>query len=943
MAMIKWDKNITKKGWGIYSVAFIVTALFCYVLFIIKGETLIKFGSSNVDGLTQVYPAYVAVKHMIQGLFNGDGIAAWNWSLGMGGDSFEYFGSKLLNPLTYLIILFPDDRIDLGYTIATILRQYLAGLTFYLCMREEKLGWKQSVVGALSYAFSGWVFGTALNQGSFANAAVVLPLLIMGAEWIFKKKTPTLFILSVAFCLTCGVTWTFICGVVVVAYFFARYRDYHSGQSFANLAKDFGEFVLYGIDGILIASPFLLSILCSMTAATTDTGANNRVLAFAIEKYLSIPEGLFRAVEVGAVSYSYICMSIICVLLLPMIILQAKKKDTIAWIAIVLSVAAMFPITSSIFNGLSYPAGRWYFVLAFFIIWACMKCLNKDTFTKKNILVMAAWLAFLVAWVAIMFVLGIGSKGAVIAAASGGFWGALMLASIYVYCYKCHEEKSRKLLEGFAGLVLIGAIACSCNIKLLGGDYIDDYLELESAAVKIGASSERAVAELYAEDDGFYRTDLSYRLNSELHSKMRANSNLVYGNRSVYAYSSLIDSKWNEFCKVIGNNYGCFARLAVMSNDNRAYADFLTGVKYYLGSNIFEETASQYAGYDFDTYKTINGVDVLKSNYSIGLGAPFDSYITQSELLSIPTLLRDQAMLQVAVIPDDQADKLSGIAHADVSELKTDSSKIKCEIKAGANAELDTEAKTIAVSGGDGQLIIDCEKANNCQLVVSFEGLERASKTYEEHLELDNLKPAANSIGEAVDKSSYRDRGAFTITARKGGIKKYSYCEKDSTRGFNDIESFNINMGYYDSTEGTIEISLSETGTYTYENICVYAIPMDVYDEYAAQLDASKMQLTEWDDDFLSGNVKAEEDSVLYLAIPYKKGWTARVDGEEAEIINTDIAFSGVLIPAGTHSVELEYSHWGMKAALAASLAGVMMLVAILLRRRKEQSEQAAA
>lgn len=933
------EKNLTKKGLKIYSMAFFITALFCYVLFIINGVSFLKFGSSNVDGLTQTYPAYVAIRHMIQGLFAGKGIDAWNWSLGLGGDTFEYFGSKLLNPLTYLVILFPDDKIDLGYSVATVLRQYLSGLCFYLCMREVKLGWKQSIVGGLSFAFCGWVFGTALNQGSFCNAAIVLPLLIMGTEKVFNGKSPILFILSVAFCVTTGVTWTYISGIVTVGYFLVRYHDYHSGEGVGNFAKNLGTFVLYGICGILISAPFILSMLCSMTSATTDTEANSRTLAFALEKYLSIPEGLFRTVEVGAVSYSYICVSIICILLIPVTVKNAKKNGTTAKIAIGLSIAAMFPFTSKFFNGFSYPAGRWYYVLSFFIIWACMECLNRETLANRKTLIgMGIWLILLVLWVGAMYlVIDIGSKGAVIAALSGGFCGALLLVCIYLYYFRCSKQHTAKLMECLCAVVLIASIACSTNIKLLAGDYIGDHLKLGKAAEKISALSERAVDELYAEDDDFYRTDISYRCNSELHSKMRANSNLIYRNRSVYEYSSLIDSKWNKFCSAIGNNYGSFARLAVMSNDNRAYADFLTGVKYYLGSSKFEKNASDYAGYSFKKYANIDGVEVLKSNRCIGLGAPFTAYITESELMSAPQLVRDQLMMQVAVVPDSKVDELDGVEHVDISNLDADVSIVKSDIKAGKNTEINKYDKTVTVKGGKGHLTISCDRAENCQLILSVEGIERASKTYEEHLKYDNAKKSSSILGESIRRASYRDRGAFTITVNKGSIKKYSYCEKNSTRGFNDIYAYNINLGYYESVDGDIEISLSEPGTYSYDNICVLAIPMDVYDQYAKKLSDSRIRLNEWEADRLSGKVKCEKDSILFFSIPYKEGWKVKIDGMKAETINTDIAFMGVAVSAGAHDIELTYSHWGMKPALLASLLGVVMTAIILIKRRKKE------
>ncbi len=420
----------------------------------------------------------------------------------------------------------------------------------------------------------------------------------------------------------------------------------------------------------LLAMFLILSMLSSMGAATTDTEAANRTFAYALEKYLSIPEGLFRAVEVGAVSYSYICLSIICILLMPMLVMQLKKRKTVAWIAAVLSFAAIFPITSKVFNGFSYPAGRWYYVLTFFLTWACMECLNRETLSnKKSRLIMGGWLAFLVAWVAAMyFIIGIGSKGALAAALGGGVCGALMIACIAIYFDRCSNAKQRKTVQFIGGLILVGAIACSANMKLLPGNYTGDYLRFGGSADRVAASSERVIDRLYEEDGDLYRTDIAYRTNRKLHSKLRVNSNLIYNNRSVYTYSSLLDSRVNRFCSVIGNNYGCFARLAMISNDNRPCPDFLLGVRYSLGNNRYEKNASEYAGHDFEKYADIDDVEVLRSRRSIGIGTSFTSYITESELMSMPQLVRDQIMMQTAVVPDDKTDAVKGVSCLDSLE-----------------------------------------------------------------------------------------------------------------------------------------------------------------------------------------------------------------------------------------------------------------------------------
>lgn len=889
------QKNSLKKDIFLFSALFAITALGCYLFFALNGKTFVKYGN-NIDGFTQIIPAYTAIKHMIADLFAGKGIAAWNWSLGLGGDTFEYFGCKLFNPFTYLIIAFPERLIDLGYTLVCIIKQYFAGLAFLLCMRKCGLNRNQTIVGALSYAFSGWLIGTALSQGSFENAAILLPLLVMGTEKVFRKESPILFIISVAYCVASGVTWAYICGIVIVIYYLARYHDYHSGEGLESCLRNIGQYVLYGFIGILISAPFVLSIISSMTGATTNTGANSRIWFYAIEKYFSVPEGLFKLSEVGPVSYSFIYISIVCVMLIPMLVNSLRKKSTIAWLACGFAVLAIFPITSKAFNGFSYAAGRWYFVIAFFMIWATIECLNNETLSDaRNLAIMLIWIIVLATWTILMYVTGYGSKSGVAAAVIGTAFGLTIIALIY---FRFIRKKEGRAIEVLIAAVCVLAITCPVNIKAcpLVSDYLDEFLEVGEAVDRFATSSERTVSEI--NDSSFYRVDQGYRLNKNMSTKLKPNANIFYNNRSIYTYSSLVDSDWNKLNKIVGNNYGYFARVAVLSNDNRSPMDCLLGVKYFLGNNEYEVNASEYAGYGFKPYTEVDGVDVLKNQNTIGLGAAFNQYITESELMTLPQLVRDQAMMQVAVIPDDEAGKMSKIEHADINDIQTTIKELQYTKRIEKN-----------------KITLEPETADNCMLMVSIEDL---------------VKKTDGSI---------EDRGNFTLKIKYGDITKYSYCEKNSRRGFNDISEYNINLGYKEHHSGNIEIIFRNTGDYDCTAIKVYAIPTDQYQMIATNLCKNSIDVVNFDDksDVIEGTLTTDESSIIYTSVPYKKGWTAYVDGEPATIIkNTDIAFTGIMVGAGEHTIRMEYSPWGMGYALTGTFIGIASLIYIAIRRKNE-------
>lgn len=887
------------------------------MFFIIEGKTFIKFTQSNADGLTQTYTSYLSLKHLLQNLFNGKGISTWTWALGLGGDTFEYYGFKLFNPLTYFIIAFPDNLIDVGYSIANVLREYLAGLTFYLCLREVKLGSIQRIIGAITYAFSGWMVEVVLNQGSFENAAIIFPLLIMGTERIFKKKSPVLFIISVALCVATGVLWTYISGIFVVIYYLARYHDYND-RDLEKFAKNTLQYVLYGVIGILISAPFVLSIICSMTGATTDTQAQTNLCWYPIEKYLSIPEGMFKYTEVGATSYSYIFVSVVCVCLMPLVLISIKKKkSTIAWLALILSVLSLVPVTSKVLNGLSYPAGRWYFVLVFFVIWATMECLNKEYISEqRNIKAMRIWIIILAATTIILYAVGLGNKKAAIAAVIGLILGIIFIQIVPLF-FKEGKSSSKLILIGI--IIFVISLAYPIIGKTYSGNgYLNQYLGVGESSERLNTSSERIAPELATTDKSFYRIDQAYRINKNTKNKLKTNANLVFNSNSIYTYSSLVDSKWSEFNKILGNNYGCFSRTMVVSNDNRPVMDFLLGVKYYLGDNKYEKSSTRYAGYGYEKFKKIEDVEVLKNDYSIGLGTAINQYITESELMEYPKLVRDQVMLQAVVIPDDEIDKVSGIKHAEPEDIETQIYELENKvIRTKKNTKLSKH--TIKVKGKKGKIVFKRQRKANTQIILSLQGIER--------------------IGENKE-----DQGQFRLIARSKGLKKYAYCEKGSPRGFNDIEDYNLNMGRNENISGTIRLSIRTPGTYKYDAIKLYAIPMDVLEDNAAKLQETSFQVKEFDRNksTVSAKVKAKGNSILYLSIPYDKGWKAYVDGKEVETIeNVNIAFTGVKLSSGYHNISLTYSHWGMKVALIGTVIGAISLLIVILYWRKKVYEKA--
>ena len=83
--------------------------------------------------------------------------------------------------------------------------------------------------------------------------------------------------------------------------------------------------------------------------------------------------------------------------------------------------------------------------------------------------------------------------------------------------------------------------------------------------------------------------------------------------------------------------------------------------------------------------------------------------------------------------------------------------------------------------------------------------------------------------------------------------------------------------------------------------------------------------------------VEGDVDSLLVVSQAMADGWTARVDGEPAELVAVDGALQGVFVPAGRHTVVLSYmpSTFVLGSAVSGAAGLAMVLAAVVPWRRR--------
>jgi hypothetical protein len=89
------------------------------------------------------------------------------------------------------------------------------------------------------------------------------------------------------------------------------------------------------------------------------------------------------------------------------------------------------------------------------------------------------------------------------------------------------------------------------------------------------------------------------------------------------------------------------------------------------------------------------------------------------------------------------------------------------------------------------------------------------------------------------------------------------------------------------------------------------------------------VRVIDYQADSLRLSVRTPQPEFLVLAENYYPGWRASVDGAPVEIVRTDIAFRGLVVPAGTHDIVMRFQPVIFPVSLGISLLSAILLCAL--------------
>lgn len=143
----------------------------------------------------------------------------------------------------------------------------------------------------------------------------------------------------------------------------------------------------------------------------------------------------------------------------------------------------------------------------------------------------------------------------------------------------------------------------------------------------------------------------------------------------------------------------------------------------------------------------------------------------------------------------------------------------------------------------------------------------------------------------------------------------------------------------------TVKITSNEKNKSGNFKLMVYSINKRKFERFYNALADEQLEITSFADTKIEGSINAKEDGILFLSIPYEKGWRVYIDGKKADTFKVVGAMLGVRADAGEHDIRIEYTPEGFTLGAAISFLSALFIMLIALaehQRRKRRRNYAA-
>ena len=872
-----------------YTAVFLLTALFVYSPFLQAGKSFIW----NVDGRDQHFPSLVyigrSLRRIALNLLKGEfAMPMFDLNMGLGEELIGNLNSIGVNdPLLLLSVFFPARYSEYLYNFLCVFRLYLAGLTFsWLCFYFHKRR-SHTLIASIVYCFSGFGVNIAVKHPFFINPMVILPLLILGTEKILRRERPYVLVFSVFYGFLCGYyhmyMMTLMIGVYALVRFFDLYREHRVKEFIQAVGRGAGSYIL----GTGLSAIVLLPALAQLFQAIRSSSSNYIPYTYSLNFFIN---RFFRLITPAkGTGWSYPALAAIILIALALL-LFTKGKRTIKLMVLITLAAYWTSIGNMVMNGFQYASMRWSFgvpmILAYVVVEMLPEMLNMSPRQRViSFFTLGGYVA--------LIVLNTYARTRLYVLVGACFLALTLLVLTASSGQSIDNRKRHNWRPEICLLLVVANVGANAIYESVPdqGNYIAGYTDFGYETSLLEEAAER-------ETESYLLDNPEGRVDSSLFGIRTSNTAMVWRLPGMVTYSTVANGNSFNFWKEI-EDIGLWMGWQMISTDQRTAINTLLSEKYYVES----ADKTGYVPYGYSLIKeTDDGRQVYENDYALPWGYTYDSdaVISQEELDGMNGLEKQEAMLQAVAL--EGADTLGAAGN-----IVFDEYSVPYEI---TPKNCTWEDGTIKVSKANAAMTL------NFDMPAGTEGYLRVT-------------------GIDIGDSKVEDT---KVSVNCADIKKtFRVLSSRLSRYYDGREDYLVNLGYSDEARQELTITFPDKGTFKLAGIELYALPMDNYPERVEALRAEPLEDCHWGTNSLTGTVDLSKDKILCVSVPYSKGWSATVDGEEVEILRGNYMFMCLPLTAGHHDIEFHYCSPGIKLGAVVSVVSLCVVAGMIMSDRKKR------
>lgn len=531
------------------------------------------------------------------------------------------------------------------------------------------------------------------------------------------------------------------------------------------------------------------------------------------------------------------------------------------------------PLVGSAFNGFSAPQYRWEYFISLVIGGAVAIGIEQ----LKKVTITQLFVSGAVTVAAYALIVGLDENFEKDSLNSTFTLSCLLLTFLLVLAALKWRNKRVKF-----ALIFFLAVSNIAFVNLYQFEQVLEYGNIEEVNKELLTGEDYNDPEILSLIEEIEQRDNGPAYRIDWMEGVRNNTPIVQDFRGLSAYSSILNKNLLYFYLYdleIDMGRESVSRYATLGN--RANLHSLLQGKY----SIVEKGDSN-VPYGFTRISSSDNYEVYENNNSLPFARSTSTVFQEQQLADAHPLIREHAMLEGVILDNGDAPApLPNIGDQAVQLMALEEKEASYE-----NGKL-----TIHGDTGGIDLQLDTAQFTEGDLYISF-----------------HLESSSPTEGFALTVNDYS-------TTRKSNDSVYKTFVDDLT----------IRIPAAD----TVEIRLPK-GTYTLTELQVHGESYDVLlsqkEQYSGlenlQMDGSRVQIT-YDN--------LENNAYLATAIPYERGWSAKINGEKRDVLKANYGFLAVPIEDGKNNVILTYRPPFFKLSLIISVLSLIIGALFVFRKNK--------